>query len=111
MKPKNYKYKLYVGSNYVRCEGSYAGKKVYATAKCHPDDEFDIEKGKKLAELRCAEKIAIKRVKYARNKVAEANAIYRDAQAYAAEMDSYLFSSIRELTEIIAEKEKFEKTL
>ena len=44
---------------------TYAGQSVRGVAKCAPDDEFDIEFGKKLAAARCNVKVARKRLKRA----------------------------------------------
>lgn len=69
---KDKRYKFYVherkdGVKEVIAVSSYAGKTVKAKAVCSPDDEFDIEKGKELAKLRCALKIENKRLKRAVN--------------------------------------------
>lgn len=44
---------------------TYAGQAVRGIAKCAPNDEFDIEFGKKLAAARCNVKVARKRLKRA----------------------------------------------
>lgn len=36
----------------VIATGSYKGKRVKAVARCHPEDEFDVEKGKEIAKAR-----------------------------------------------------------
>ena len=48
---------------------SFAGKPVKAHADCHPNDEFDAEKGTKLAIARCNYKVALKRQARADRKV------------------------------------------
>lgn len=70
---KNYNYKYVV----IPCEkviaiSTYAGRTVKGVAKCHPNDTFDVEFGKKLAAARCNEKIAYKRLTRALNKFGEA---------------------------------------
>ena len=62
---------------------SFAGKPVKGYADCHPHDEFDLDYGKALAAMRCAEKIAAKRCKRAYSKVDEA---YEQAQAAIAHL-------------------------
>jgi len=59
------RYKFYHAGNMVICVSSYAKKKVVGKAKCAPGDEFDLEKGKRLAQLRCDLKVAQKRRKKA----------------------------------------------
>ena len=52
------KYKFYTNGSRVIAVSTYAGKTVRGVAVCHAGDTFSLEKGKKLAALRCAEKIA-----------------------------------------------------
>lgn len=65
---KNYNYKYIVTNNKVIALSSYAGKTVRGVAKCHPNDVFDEEFGKKLAAARCNLKIAEKRHLRAKNR-------------------------------------------
>ena len=65
------KYKFYTNGSRVIAVSTYAGKTVRGVAVCHAGDTFSLEKGKKLAALRCAEKIAKKRVARANQKVDE----------------------------------------
>lgn len=69
---KNYNYKYVVTPNKVIAISTYAGRTVKGVAKCHPNDTFDVEFGKKLAAARCNEKIAYKRLTRALNKFTEA---------------------------------------
>lgn len=66
------KYKCAVKNSYVDAEGvahgpvvymisHYAGEVVKGSAKCSPEDEFDLEYGKRLAAARCNEKVVEKR--------------------------------------------------
>lgn len=50
--------------NRVYCMTFYAGKTVKGVAKRAPEDEFDLEIGKKLARARCEYKVA--KAKYKR---------------------------------------------
>ena len=82
----------------IRCHcvvaiSSYAGKPVKGYAKCHPNDEWDWEKGMALAIARCAEKIAIKRANRANAKLAEAQDILADAIAHMNDMLNYYMDS------------------
>ena len=55
------RYQFYVAPNKVICVSSYAKKPVRGVAKCNPNDVFDEEKGRRLAQLRCDYKVAQKR--------------------------------------------------
>ena len=68
---------------------SFAGKPVKGYADSHPNDEYDIEYGKALAAMRCAEKIAAKRCKRAYSKVDEAKAQVEAAVAHLEKMLAY----------------------
>ena len=61
-------YKYIETPNKVIALSTYAGKTVRGVAKCHPNDTFDVEFGRKLAAARCNAKIAAKRMTNARNK-------------------------------------------
>lgn len=54
-------YKYIETPNKVIALSTYAGKTVRGVAKCHPNDTFDVEFGRKLAAARCNAKIAAKR--------------------------------------------------
>lgn len=61
-------YKYIETPNKVIALSTYAGKTVRGIAKCHPNDTFDVEFGRKLAAARCNAKIAAKRAANARRK-------------------------------------------
>ena len=65
---KEPKYKYVITDKRVIAISSFAGRTVRGIAKCHPNDPFDVEYGKKLAAARCNAKIAEKRWKRARDK-------------------------------------------
>ena len=48
---------------------SFAGQVIRGVARCAPNDTWDVEAGKKLAEARCAIKIAHKRLRRAEDMV------------------------------------------
>lgn len=60
-----YNYVVIPEKKKVVAYSTYAGQSVRGVAKCAPDDEFDIEFGKKLAAARCNVKVARKRLKRA----------------------------------------------
>lgn len=78
------KYFYQVDNNTVYCVAKYAGRGIVGIAKCNTDyDEFDEEKGKQLAKLRCDVKIAKKRCKRAQLRAIEADKNLIKAQVFA----------------------------
>ena len=71
----NYETKIYdyvepsTGRHVVKATTNYAGKAVYAFAKCDPEDSFNLELGTKVALKRLDIKIAQKRAKTAKHRV------------------------------------------
>lgn len=94
------KYRYYTTGNKIIAVSTYAGKTVRGIAKCVEGDTFDMEKGKQLAALRCAEKIAHKRIDRAKRKSREAEAAIEAAEAYAEKMEEYVDDAYDELAEI-----------
>ena len=86
-------YRYYMAGNKIIAVSTYAGKIVRGVAICAPNDDFDLEFGKKLAAARCNEKVAAKRYARANGKMndllnqinilndqlAEAEAYYHDS--------------------------------
>lgn len=105
------RYRFYVTDNKVICVSSYAGKAVRGIAKCDPKDTFDLETGKKLAQMRCDYKIAQKRVLRARAKHAEATKALGDAREYQDKMQSYYDESFKDFVKLHDELEAFEKSI
>ena len=83
------KYRFYTNGNRVIAVSTYAGKTVRGVAICHPDDNFDMETGKRLAAARCNEKIAAKRLERAAHKAFEAGIDVAKAQQHQREMQEY----------------------
>ena len=81
----------------VKAISTYAGKTEAGYAMCHPDDQWDWEKGKALAIARCAAKIAKRRLARASMKVAEAQCIMDDAVCYLNDMTEYFADSADEV--------------
>jgi hypothetical protein len=65
MRKFEYKYKIDEEKRTVVAMSTFAGKVITGVARCAPEDEFNIEVGKKIAAARCSVKIAEKRVKRA----------------------------------------------
>lgn len=105
------KYSYNVSENVVTATSTYGGKEVSAVAKCDPKDEFDIDKGKELAALRCNTKIATKRLQRANHKLNEAETEFIKAYKKWVKMLHYYEDSKEALNEAAAEKEAFEYIL
>ena len=83
------KYRFYCDGNRVIAVSTYAGKTVRGVAVCASEDEFDLEKGKKLAAARCNQRIALKRAQRAHKKWEEALAACSIADVQYEKMDEY----------------------
>ena len=93
--------------NRVYCMTYYAGKTVKGIAKRDPEDEFDLEVGKKLARARCEYKLRKKQLKnkIKRCEIAEAELMIaqnhaRNAVIYKIEAEENLEAAKRALEEI-----------
>lgn len=102
---KNPTYRFYTAGNMVIAVSSFAGSTVRGVAKCNPNDEFDLEYGKKLASARCAFKIASKRRKRANNKLAQAYSELEKVSAHAVKMGTYVNDAEARYIEAISELE------
>lgn len=78
----------------VVATSTYAGKTVRGVARCHPNDEFDIDKGIQLAVCRCYLKVADKRQARACRKVKEAKLALYEAQVFLDKMLDYRAQSV-----------------
>lgn len=78
----------------VVATSTYAGKTVRGVARCHPNDEFDIDKGIQLAVYRCNLKVADKRQARAARKVKEAQLALYEAQVFLDKMLDYRAQSV-----------------
>ena len=105
------KYKYYQAGNKVIAVSSFAGRTVRGVAKCAPNDEFDLEKGKKLAALRCNEKVAQRRLARAHKKQEEAAAQFCRAEAYYDNMIYYEEDAYEALLEARKDVEDFEGSI
>lgn len=78
----------------VVATSTYAGKTVRGVARCHPNDEFDMDKGIQLAVYRCNLKVADKRQARAARKVKEAKLALYEAQVFLDKMLDYRAQSV-----------------
>ena len=83
------KYRYYTNGNKVIAVSTYCGKTVRGVAVCHPDDNFDIELGKRIAAARCNEKVAKKRLDRASSKAIQAGLDVAKAQQFQHQMAEY----------------------
>lgn len=105
------RYKFFATDNKVICVSSFARKPVRGIAKCNPKDAYDLSTGKKLAQMRCDYKIALKRRRRAAVQFEEASNALAKAIEYCNRMKSYYEESCKELQLINQELEKFEDSL
>jgi hypothetical protein len=68
---------------------TYAGKTVKGVAKCSPEDKFDFDTGREIAEARCNLAVATKRLARANRKVHEAYLAKEEANKFFEEMVDY----------------------
>ena len=83
------KYRFYIAGRKIIAVSSYAGKTVRGCSICHPDDNFDLETGKRIAAARCNEKVAAKRLNRASQKSIEATMAVEAAKKHQADMNEY----------------------
>lgn len=105
------RYRFIEAGNKIICISTYAKKVVRGVAKCSPNDNFDIEIGKKLAQLRCDEKIADKRANRALDKYIEAEEILVEAKAYYDDMRKYYLDSEHKHDKALSELVDFQKNI
>lgn len=108
-KYKFYQFKNEKGGLTIVAASTYAGRTVKGYAKCDPRDEFDIEKGKKLAAARCNLKIAEKRKMRAGNKYIEASIAADQAVEYFDRMKQYFMDADDQVDEARAELDELMK--
>lgn len=91
-----YTYRRADGAMVVKAVSTYAGQNIFGKAVCHPNDKFDLEKGKELAAARCNKKVAEKRLRRAQKKRDEAADIYHRAMCKYDDMVAYENDAIEE---------------
>ena len=103
------RYKFYKADNKIVCVSSFAKKAVRGIAKCAPNDDYDEEKGMRLAQLRCDAKIAQKRVNRAMEMADAAWLNYHMATNWHTKMDHYVNDAIIQRDKAQKLLEDFEK--
>ena len=94
-----YTYRRADGAMVVKAVSTYAGINIFGKAVCHPNDKFDLEKGKELAAARCNEKVAEKRLRRAQKKRNEAADIQHRAMRKYDDMVAYENDALEETFE------------
>lgn len=97
------KYRYYHNDNQVIAVSTFAGRTVRGIAKCDPKDKFSLETGKKLAALKCNNKITAKRLKRAALRYVEAEKAVVAAQKHAECMKRYYMDAKAENKEAAEE--------
>ena len=106
------RYKFYASGNKVVCVSSYAKRAVRGVAKCNIEqDTFELETGKKLAQLRCDKNIATKRHKRAGEQYVAAMEAYEAAEAHMFKMRKYFEDSGDELAAAERALTEFESSI
>ena len=96
------KYIYNIAENKVVCVSHFAGRAVRGIAKCDTNcDTFNVESGKELSRARCDVKVAEKRVKRAKQKLAEAVNMYEQARKYLDKMHEYSNDAEAELNHAV----------
>lgn len=103
------RYRFIETENKVICISTFAKKPIKGIAKCSPNDTFNSEIGRKLAQLRCDEKIANKRANRAAQKYLEAEQILVEANEYFYDMKQYYLDSEYQYNKAYKALKNFEK--
>ena len=104
-------YRFFNSGSKVVAVSSFAGQTVKGVAKCNPNDEFNLECGKKLAAARCNVKVANKRYKYTVAKHQRAMKEFMKAQAYLMTTTDQLKNAGAELKEANADLTAMENSI
>ena len=113
MKDKQNFYNFYIDekNKTVVAVCRYAGRNVRATAKCHDNDVFDIEFGKRLAQARCEVKVAKIKIRNASVKYCEAAKAADKAHQRFLAMKEYYIDSVDQYDDaVIIVEEVLKKT-
>ena len=94
MSNRNHSYQYFKDSTgSIIAVSTYAGHTVRGKAKCHPNDTFNEELGRKIAAARCDVKIAEKRLRASDDNLYKAMLEYKNAQRKVMKMIDYFANS------------------
>ena len=105
------RYRFVRSDNKIICLSTYAKKVVRGIAKCSPNDAFNLTVGEKLAQLRCDEKVAEKRMNRAFDKYKEALSNFNEAKSHYYAMEEYYCNARKEYDKVSDELNTFEKSI
>lgn len=94
------RYTFYKQGNNVICVSHYAGKTVKGIARCAPDDVYDENFGKALAQLRCDIKVAEKRYKAAVDNAEVLNDLYNWVKRDKEDAEDWLLTCQTEVANL-----------
>lgn len=101
-----------IDNNKVVCESHYRGKTVRGIAKCDTThDVFNEETGKKLAYLRCKNKISLAKLKQATKEYQLALKKHEEAERHLQNMEKYFVDSDNEYMSSTLMLTAFEQSL
>ena len=103
-----YKYVIDEEKRTIVALSTFAGRPVRGVARCAPNDTWDVEAGKKLAEARCAIKIAHKRLQRAEDMVTGSKEGLRYFTEQVAKYEKYEMDAIEGVKIATAELKKLE---
>lgn len=95
----------------VVCTTLYKEQMVRGISKCDPEDEFNVERGKKLAYLRCKAKFARKKFKHALNVEKDAFVVANRAKYNLDKACEFVSDAEMQLTYALNELDEFEAKL
>ena len=96
-----YQYYVDEKNNEVIAVTRYAGRNVRGTAKCAPEDEFNIELGKKLATARCEAKKAKIKIQNASAKYMIAAEEFEKAKRQLYKMRQYFMDAVDQFDDAV----------
>jgi hypothetical protein len=108
---RTYKYKYVIDEKKrtIVALSTFAGQVVRGVARCAPNDAFDIEAGKKLAEARCVMKIAHRRLRRAEDMVKGSKEGLRYFTEQVNKYEKYEIDSIESVKKAAAELKLLEE--
>ena len=100
------KYRFYHNfeDNTVVCITFYKGRTIRGIAKCDPEDDFDLEAGKKLAYLRCRQKFVARKCK-------RAHKVCDDAFVTVAQAQNNLYKALEFAEDVEIQLENINREL
>lgn len=102
-----YKYYVNLSKGEIIAVCRYAGQIVKSVAHCHPDDEFDLDKGKAVAKAKCEVKVGQIKVRNATDKYRAAAKAADDAEEKYRAMKQYYIDSVDFLDDAIIALDKY----